>query len=285
MSIKVLVDSSSDIDIEEAKAMGVTLLPIEIRFKDEEFLDGVNLSRRRFFEKLIESDELPKTSQINEYRFEECFGELTKDGDEVIAFILSSKFSGTYDNACKAAKKFGDKVHVIDTLNATIGERILIEYGLRLIKEGLTASEIVEILNRRKHDIKLLALVGTLKYLQMGGRISKTVAFAGELMGVKPVISVEDGEVKLVGKALGSKKGNNLLDKLIESSGGINFDLPYAVAYSGLDDSLLKKYLEDSAQHYADKTDNVPIYMIGSTIGTHAGPGAIGVAFFANSKD
>lgn len=284
MAIKMVVDSGSDIDLDEANELGITLLPMEIKFKDEEFLDGVNLTHRRFFEKLIESDDLPKTSQINEYRFTECFEELTADGSEVIAVVLSSKLSGTYDSACKAAQKFDGKVFVVDSLNVTIGERILFQYGLRLVKSGKSAAEVVDELNHRKHDIKLLALVGTLKYLQMGGRVSKTVAFAGALLNVKPVVAIEDGEVKLIGKALGSKKGNNLLNDLIQSSGGINFDLPYATAYSGLDDSTLNKYLEDSAEQYKGKTDHVPVYMIGSTIGTHAGPGAIAVAFFAEDN-
>ena len=280
MAIKVVVDSACDIDAEEAQRLGVTLLPIEVRFKDEEFLDGVNLSHRRFFEKLIETDELPKTSQINEYRFNECFERLTADGDEVIAITLSSKLSGTCENARKAATAFGGKVRVVDSLNACIGERLIVEYCLRLVAEKKDVDEIVRTLDERKHDVRLLALLETLKFLQMGGRISKFTAFAGGLLNVRPVVAVEDGEVKLVGKALGSRNGNNLLDRLIVASGGIDFDMPYAVGYSGLEDSLLKKYLGDSAQHYVGKTESIPEYMIGSTIGTHVGPGAIAVAFF-----
>lgn len=282
--INIVVDSASDVDSDEAKNYGVTLLPMEVRFGNELYMDGVDLSHRRFFEKLIESDELPKTSQINEYRFEECFQKLTEGGDEVIALTLSSELSGTYDSAVKAAAKFDGKVFVIDSLNATIGERILLEYCIRLVKAGMSASEIYKECNRRKGDIKLLALVGTLKYLQKGGRISKTTAIAGELLNVKPVIAVEKGEVKLVGKAMGSKKANNLLVKMIENSGGIDFDMPYAVAYSGLDRSTLDKYMEDSRDIFAEKTEYVPIYMVGSTIGTHVGPGAVAVAFFAKEK-
>lgn len=277
--IKVVVDSASDIDLSEAESYGITLLPMEVKFEDEEFLDGVNLTHRRFFEKLIEYDDIPKTSQINEFRFKNCFSDLTKNGDKVIVITISSKLSGTYNSACKAAKEVGN-VFVIDSLNATIGERILIELCLKLIADGKSVEEVTEILEKKKHDIKLLALVGTLKYLQKGGRISKTVAFAGELLNVKPVVSVIDGEVKLIGKALGSKKANNLLDRLINESGGIDFNLPYAVAYSGLDTSTLDKYLSDSSDHWQNKTEKIPRYMIGSTIGAHVGPGAIAVAFF-----
>ena len=281
--IKIVVDSASDIDQQEADELGITLLPMQVRFGEEEFLDGVNLSHRTFFEKLIESAELPKTSQINEYRFEECFENLTKNGDEVIAVLLSSKLSGTFESAKRASKKFGGKVFVVDSLNACIGERILCQYALRLVKEGkLSAKEIVDELNEKKTKIQLLAVLGTLKYLKKGGRISSLVAFTGEVFAIKPVISVVGGEVKMVGKAIGSKKGNNLLMQLVEKCGGINFDMPYALAYSGLSDDFLQKYLKDSEALWKGKTENIPTYMIGSTIGTHVGPGAIAVAFFSD---
>lgn len=279
--IKILVDSASDIELSEAEALGVTLAPIQIRFGEEEFSDGVTITRRQFFEKLIESDELPKTSQINEFTFCEHFEKLTADGSEVIAVTLSSKLSGTYSNAVKAAAKFGGKVRVVDSMNATIGERILLQYALRLVKDGLTLNEIVEKLEASKNKIQLLAVLDTLHYLRKGGRISSVAAFAGKMLSIKPVVSVVGGEVKLVGKALGSKNGNNLLTRLVDKCGGIDFDMPYALGYSGLSDEYLKKYLKDSESLWKDKTDSVPSYMIGSTIGTHVGPNAIAVAFFA----
>ena len=152
--IKILIDSSSDIDATEAAELGVTLLPMQIRFGDTEYADGVNLSHAEFFNKLIECDELPQTSQINEYRFDECFERLTSDGGEVIAIVISSKLSGTYDCACRAAQKYGDKVHVIDSLNASAGERILCMHALKLIKDGRAAAEIAAELNEKKKSIK-----------------------------------------------------------------------------------------------------------------------------------
>ena len=284
--IKILVDSASDIDEAEAKGKGIFMLPMQVRFGEEEFLDGVNLSHKQFFEKLIESAELPKTSQINAFRFEEAFEKLTKNGDEVIAIVISSKLSGTFNCAKQAAKKFNGKVYVVDSLNATIGERILCDLALKLVNENkLSAEQIVKILDNKKKDIQLLAVVDTLKYLRKGGRISSVVAFTGQMLSIKPVISIVGGEVKMIGKAMGSKKGNNLLMQLVEKCGGIDFQLPYALAYSGLSDVYLQKYLKDSETLWKDKTKNVPIYMIGSTIGTHAGPNAIAVAFFANEKE
>ncbi|MCI8820003.1 MAG: DegV family protein [Clostridia bacterium] len=279
--VKILIDSASDIEKDEADALGVHLIPVRIRFGTEEFLDGINLTHLRFFEMLIESDELPQTSRINEYEFAEKYGELTADGSDVVVITMSSKISGTYSGAVKAAKDFGGKVYVVDSLNACIGERILCQYALRLLGEGLSAREIAAELDVKKHKIQLLAVLDTLKYLRKGGRISAAAAFTGELLSIKPVISIIKGEVKLVGKAIGSKKGNNLLTQLVDRCGGIDFGMPYGLVYSGLSDDYLNKYLNDSAKLWKDNTDFVPSYLIGSTIGTHIGPGAVGVCFFA----
>jgi DegV family protein with EDD domain len=280
--IKLLVDSASDIDSAEAKQLGIDMIPMQVRFGDEEYLDGVNLSHRQFFEKLIESDTLPQTSQINEFRFDEQFGELTKDGSQVIVITISSKLSGTYLCAKNAAKKYDGKVFVVDSLNACIGERVLCQYAIRLIAENChSVAHIVELLNKASSKIQVLAVLDTLQYLKKGGRISSITAMAGEVFSIKPVVCIKDGEVKMAGKAMGSRKGNNLLNQLIDKCGGIDFDMPYCVAYSGLSDEYLKKYLNDSANLWVGKTQNVPVYMIGSTIGTHVGPGAIAVAFYS----
>lgn len=279
--IKILVDSAADLELAEAEELGITLAPILVRFGKDEFMDGVNITHREFFEKLIESGELPQTSQINEFRFAEYFKNLTANGDDVIAITISSKLSGTYSCAVKAAKKFGGKVRVVDSFNASIGERVLLHYALRLLNCGLTVDEIVKELNERKQKIQVLAVLDTLKYLRKGGRVSAAAAIAGEMLSIKPVVSVIKGEVKLVGKAIGSKKGNNLLNQLIEKCGGIDFERPYTLGYSGLSDDYLKKYLHDSEKLWKGNTDSVPSYLIGSTIGTHVGPNAIAVAFFA----
>ena len=279
--IKILVDSASDLEKEEADTLGVAMIPMTIRFDNEEFYDGFDLTHREFFEKLPICEELPVTSQINEFRWEEEFNKLTEDGSEVIAITISSELSGTFACAQKAAEKFHNKVCVVDSLNASLGERILLDYALQLVEWGKPKEEIVNLLNEKKKKIQLLALLDTLKYLKKGGRISSVAAFTGELLSIKPVISIVDGKVKLVGKAIGSKKGNNLLMQLVEKCGGIDFEMPYTLAYSGLTDENLQKYLKDSAKLWEVKTEHIPSHMIGSTIGTHIGSGAIAVAFFA----
>lgn len=281
MAIKILVDSASDITREEAEKSGIEVIPLKVSFGEEEFLDGYDLTAKQFYEKLIETDTLPKTSQITPYRFIDEYERLTKNGDKVIVITLSSKLSNTYNSAVLASQEFEDKVYVVDSLTATAGEKVLCEYALRLIKSGLDIKEIVEKLNETKNKIRILAIVDTLEYLKKGGRISKATAFAGELLNIKPVISVENGEVKLVGKARGSKKANNLLNELIDKKGSIDFSMPYTTLYSGLSDAMLKKYIEDEKDLWENETKDIPICNVGSTIGTHVGPGAIGVVFFS----
>ena len=280
MSIRIICDSASDITKETAKELGVTVLPLTTLFGTEEYLDGVNMSHQEFFEKLVETDELPTTSQIAPFDYEKVFREAIEAGDSVICITLSSKLSGCNQSAHIAAEEFGDQIHIVDSENVCIGERILIELAVRLREEGKSAQEITDILNEEKKNVRLIALLDTLEYLKKGGRISSAAAFAGTLLSIKPVSGIENGEVAMLGKARGSKNGNNLLISLVEKEGGINFDKPYCVAYSGLSDTLLQKYMKDSAHLYEGQVDELAVCTIGSTIGTHAGPGAIAAAFF-----
>lgn len=281
MAIKFVIDSASDLTLQEAEALGVRLLPILVTFGEESYRDGVDLTHQGFFEKLTAGGAFPKTSQINPFEFEDCFRELTADGSEVLAITLSSKFSGTYENALLAAEPYGGKVAVVDSLNATVGERLLLMRALQLLPQVASARELAERLDEEKHRIRLMALLGTLEYLQKGGRISTVTAVSGTLLHIKPVVCVEDGNVRLLGKAMGMKKGTDLLTRLIEKAGGVDFSMPYGAAYSDPDDRLLQSYLQSSAFLWRDGIGKVSASSLGSTIGTHVGPGAIAIAFFA----
>lgn len=282
MAIRFIIDSAADMIPSEAEALGFIHLPLKVMFGDVEYSDAVDLTHKEFYEKLIESDDFPKTSQVNPDAFLSAFQSVVDNGDTAVVITLSSKLSGTYQSAIIAAEDFEGQVFVVDSENVCIGERILIQRGLELREQGLSAAEIAATLDDEKHHIRLLALLDTLEYLKKGGRISAAVAFAGNILSIKPVIAVENGEVALVGKARGSKKGNNLLRELVTNCGGINFDKPYALAYSGLSDHLLQKYIEDSSELWDSHAEKLPISSVGAAIGTHAGPGAIAVAFFEN---
>ena len=277
MKIRMITDSASD--LLSPHRPEVTVLPMTITFGEEQFRDGVDLTHRQFYEKLIEGEELPTTSQIAPAQFEEAFRDAVEAGESVVAVVLSSKLSGTYQSACIAAEEFPGKAFVVDSANATIGERILVERGLELMDQGLEAAAIAAKLDEEKADIRLVALLDTLEYLKRGGRVSASVALVGGLLAIKPVVAVQDGEVVVLGKARGSKNGNNLLVQEIQKT-GVDFSRPYKLGYAGLDDGLLQKYIQDSAKLWEGSVDALPIGMVGGTIGTHVGPGAIAVAFF-----
>lgn len=284
MAVRFIIDSASDVLPEEAKALGVVHLPLTVRFGEQDYLDSIDMSHRTFYKKLIETDVLPTTSQINPEIFENAYREVTEAGDTAIVITMSSKLSGTYQSAVIAAEDYKGKVFVVDSLNVTVGERLLLYRGLEFVRQGLSAMETVIRLNEEKTRIRVMALLDTLEYLKKGGRISAAVAFAGGVLGIKPVVAVSDGLVALVGKARGSKNGGNLLRKLVADCGGINFDKPFALAYSGLSDELLQKYIEDSADLWKHAATALPIHTVGCAIGTHVGPGAVAVAFFENDR-
>lgn len=281
MNIRIITDSAADLS--RPCRPEVTILPMTVTFGQEQFLDGIDLTHRQFYEKLIEGDDLPTTSQIAPGRFEEAFRRAMEAGETVVAVVLSAKLSGTYQSACIAAEEFPGQVFVVDSANATIGERILVERGLELMDQGLEAAAIAARLEEEKRDIRLVALLDTLEYLKRGGRISASVALVGGLLAIKPVVAVREGEVVVLGKARGSKNGNNLLAEEIEKTGGVDFARPYRLGYAGLDDGLLKKYVADSAALWSADADELPVGTVGGTIGTHVGPGAVAVAFFQRS--
>ena len=279
MAIKILTDSGSDINQLEADKMGIHLMPIPITFGETEYLDGVNLMPTEFYDLLEKSDELPVTSQITPYKYEEVFEKLTANGDQLIVITLSSKISGTYQNAKNTAEKFKGKVFVIDSLNACIGQRLITQYALKLSQEGLSAEEIVEKVETAKTRVRLIAMIDTLKYLKKGGRISAAAAAIGGLVNLKPMISVIDGEVKVVGKTIGAKKAMQFINKEVEAKGGVNFDMPYGVLWSGNSSANLENWLQENGSRFGlEGTEKK--YCLGGTIGTHIGSGAVGVAFF-----
>ena len=279
MSVKIIVDSTADLLPRVAER--VKIIPLTIRFGDQEFVDGVTINSQKFYEMLVESDQLPTTSQANPAVFEDAFAEAVAEGYEVVCITCSGKLSGTNQSAVIAAEEFPGKVFVVDSQTIALGSAILTEYALELVDRGLSAEEITWKLLQKREKVRLIAMLDTLEYLKKGGRISATVAFAGGLLHIKPVICIEDGEIKMLGKARGSKQGNNLLVQEIQKAGGVDFHKPLLLGYTGLSDNLLKKYIADSAALWQGNVEELPISIVGSVVGTHAGPGAVAVAFFS----
>ena len=277
MKTRIVVDSTADILPEYLNQ--IHTVPLTVSFGDEEYIDGVTIDHRTFYQKLIETDAMPSTSQASPAAFAEQYDQAAAADEEVVVITISSKLSGTYQSAMIAAAG-RSSVYIVDSENASVGCGILVGLALRYLRDGMTASAIAEKLQEDKKKIVVIAVLDTLEYLKRGGRISKAAAFAGGLLNIKPVISIADGEIQLLGKARGSKMGNNLLAQQIQKVGGIDFTKPVLLGYTGLSDVLLQKYIEDSSYLWSASLDAVRYVSIGSVIGAHAGPGAIAVAFF-----
>lgn len=277
MKVHLIVDSTADVS--EAIRARLTVVPLTVRFGSEEYVDGVTISKQEFYEKLIESDVLPSTSQATPAAFSEVFEGIAERGESAVVLTISSKLSGTCQSAMIAAADYPG-IYVVDSRSAATGTGILAELALRLIDSGLSAADVAARLEAERENVCLVALLDTLEYLKRGGRISKAAAFAGSMLSIKPVISLRQGEVVVLGKARGSRQGNNLLAAQIDAAGGVDYDKPVLLGYSGLSDTLLQKYIADSARFWEGKVENLQTTQIGSVIGTHAGPGAIVATFF-----
>lgn len=279
MKVKIIVDSTADLTPRIRSQVDV--VPLTIHFGEEEYIDGVTIDSHTFYEKLIESDVLPTTSQASPFAFEEVFRKWIQAGYEVVCITVSAKLSGTCQSAMIAAEEFSGKVHVVDSKSIALGSAILADYAVGLADQGLSAEEITWKVMQKREKIRLLAMLDTLEYLKKGGRISAAVAFAGGVLNIKPVVCIEDGEIRILGKARGSRQANNLLVQEIQKAGGVDYDRPVLLGYTGLSDTLLQKYIRDSASLWENYRETLPVSVVGSVVGTHAGPGAVAVAFFA----
>ena len=277
MRTRIIVDSTADLMPEILDRVHV--VPLTVHFGEEELVDGVTIDKKTFYERLVESDVLPSTSQATPEAFMREFEKAKLAGEQAVVITVASKLSGTYQSAVLAAREY-EHIHIVDSSTVAIGSSILVELACKLLDEGMNAKEIAQKLEEEKKKIVIVALVDTLEYLKKGGRISKTVAMVGGVLNIKPVLSIIDGEINMLGKARGSKMGNNLLIQEIEKAGGVDFAKPVLLGYAGLSDTLLLKYIEDSKHIWEGNLDEVRYTVVGSVVGTHVGPGAVAVAFF-----
>ena len=275
MSVKIVVDSS--VDLLSAVKNQVKPVALSVLFGDEEYKDGVTINPEKFYEMLVQSETLPTTSQPTPAAFEDAYRELVEAGHEVLVITVASKLSGTYQSATIAADEFPGKVFVLDSRNVAIGSGLLAMSALKLAEEGLSAQQILEVLMEKRKKVRLYAMVDTLEYLKKGGRLSSAVAFVGGVLNLKPIISVEDGELHVIGKARGLKAAFSTLTKTCMEN-GVDLSEPFQLGYTGTSDENLSKYLEENSELWPADSEKL---IIGSAIGTHAGPGAVAVAFYA----
>ena len=276
MSVKVIIDST--VDISEKYSKFVTVVPLTVSFGETDYIDGVTIDKQTFYQKLVSEKVLPKTSQATPDAFIKVFRQIRDKGEEAVVITVSSRLSGTYQSACIAAEDFPN-IRVVDSLNVSIASGILAEYALRCAEEGMGLDELAQHLSEKRGEIGLVAMVDTLEYLRRGGRISGAAALAGGVLNIKPVVTTRNGELTVLGKARGSKKANNLLVEEIRRD-GVDFSMPLQLDYTGLSDEMLRRYIEDSRSLWKGRVSVLDCVRLSSVIGTHAGPGAVAVAYF-----
>ena len=277
--IRILTDSASDILPAEAEQLGVTVIPLNVTLEDGTVLrDGVDMTPSAYYEILAGCRKLPTTSQPSPELFENFFLEAAAAGDEVIGIFLSHALSGTYQCAKLAADMANvDNVLFVDSGHVCLSEALLVRLAVQLRDSGKTAGQIAAILEHAKEHLHLVAAIDDLKYLRKGGRLPAAVAVAGGMLGIKPLITIQDGKVAMAGKARGLPGAYVALFKKVEEMGGITPAFPALAGYtvSPREVTPIQTYLRDNLQQ-----ENLLVRQIGCVIGTHAGPGAFGIAFF-----
>ena len=278
MKTRIIIDSTANLMLDR-RAL-TTVVPLNVRFGEEEFVDGVTITNEEFYQKLETVETLPTTSQPSPEEFHKAFQQVTDAGDEAVVITVASGLSGTCQSATIASKEF-DNIYVVDSGNVAVGSGAMVEYALRLLEEGKSAKEIKDILDSIKDKLYIIAMVDTLKYLKMGGRISGVVSLVGGLLNIKPIVKVYDGAIHQIGKARGAKLGNQALIEEIKKVGEIDYTKPVLFGHSGQNDEGVKLFIEQTKDFWKEGNAPEESILMGSTIGTHAGPGIVAIAFFA----
>lgn len=274
--VKIVTDSSCDISLERCAELGVELLPITVNFGEESYRANLDITNEEFYEKLATVQELPKTAQITPAQFEKIFQPYKESGDDVVCLFISSKMSGTLQSA-RVAKNILDADNILlpDTLNVTFALGLLVEEAVKMRDAGMTGAEIVTKIEELIPRIRLFAMIEDLKYLKMGGRLSATSALVASILGICPIITLKDGLVEVVGKARGKKAAFAAIRKCVEKE-PISADYCVTLGHANVPENCkaFEGYMEDLL-----KKREIHVSSIGSIVGTHTGPGAVGLAY------
>ena len=277
MAVQIITDSTSDLTAEELRELGVHVIHMRVIFEGGVYTDGVDITKEEFYAKQAEAKVLPKTTQVNPGEFCDAFQPLLDTGDEVVAILLSSKLSGSFQSAviAKDMVEGAERLHLVDSLNVTLGEGLLVREAVRLRDAGKSGAEIAAAIEALRSRVRFVAFVGTLKYLKMGGRISASTAALGTMLNISPVVAVVDGEVKSVGKVRGSQK---IMAYTLDFAKEYPVDTRHCVVFG-------HSRCQETMEAYRDKvTAALGIRdwawdELGAVIGTHAGPGCYGLAY------
>lgn len=271
--IRIITDTASDITLRQAQEMDVTLLSMPVSFGQSPYDQLLDEDFTQFYHRLETEPVLPVTSLSSPGEYLALFEEAKERGDSVIAIPISSRLSGSYQSACAARDMTDyDDIHVVDARQALIGQRLMVEYAVRLRQEGVHAGEIARLVAEASGRVRLYGVLDTLKYLIKGGRISKSAGVVGSALGIKPLVCLQDGAVGTAGKARGRDGAAALLLQHIRDD--MNFDpsFPFCFGYTQNREPV-DAFAKLAEQEFG--LQNCPVYPVGGVIGTHVGPNAV----------
>jgi len=277
MSIRILTDSTSDILPQEARERGIMVVPLQVTFGEESFRDNLDITHREFYEKLAGAQQLPTTSQPTPEQFLPYFEQAKEGGDTLICILLAANLSGTVQSA-KIAKELCDysDIHIVDSTQAIIGLRMLVDLACQLVEQGRSAREIVAELEQAKSRVRLYAMVDTLEYLHKGGRLPASVAVVGTLLKVKPLLTLKDGTLGMIGKGMGTKDALRSLMKIVGEQLNSDPRLPIYFGYTS-GEGACGQFRELVEEKFHPR--QVQTHSVGAVIGAHVGPGAAVLGF------
>lgn len=284
MAVKILCDSSADFDIEEIKALDLLYVPIPVMFGDDTYIEGENITKDEFYEKLTTNPNFPTTSQPSPAMFLDYFKEAKKNNDEIVAILIPEALSGTFQNA-NMAKNMSDydNIHIVDGFNIAAALRILIEHAVKLRDAGKSAADIALEITKLRTRTKVYAALDTLENLYRGGRLSKAAAGIGELANLKPVVTLDEkGAVAVCSKAIGKNKA---IGNIIKHLDTLELDYNYPTYFVYSNDSTNTLVLKDKLVAAGYDVSASKLCNLGPTLGTHVGIGAYGIAYVEKELD
>ncbi len=275
--IRVVTDSVSDIPKELITELEIQVLPLTVNFENRSYRDGIDLSAEEFFERMAESAKLPTTSQVAPGEFFHVFNEITGNGDEVVAILMSSKLSGTYNSAVTAKNMLEDaKIDIIDSQGVTLGYGLLVIEGARMAKNGYTRREIIDRITYMKEKMEYKFVVDTLENLHKGGRLNGAEAFMGKLLNIKPILTMKDGRLVPEDKVRGRKKAMKwLIDWLKDHQIDLS-NQTIGVNHSN-DEGYALELIDLIRENFNVK--EIILSKTGCVVSTHAGQGAVAMYF------
>lgn len=274
--VKIVTDSTCDLSLDEVKKLGVEVVPLKVNFGEKSYFDKIELTSEAFFKMLTTEKVHPTTTLANPDQFVQIFNKYPKD--DIVVISLASKLSGTFQSAT-LAKNMTDRnnIHLVDTGSVSMGVNLIVREAVKMVKAGKNAKQVFEGCQELSKKLRVVAVFDTLKYLQKGGRISAAKALIAQVANLKPIMGVTDGNISAVGKSRGVLKSGLEVLRIMDTTAPIDPKYPVVFGHTLVEANLnpFKKVLLDKY-----KVENHTT-VIGSVVGTHAGPGAYGLAYIS----